>query len=303
MLFGAHESVKGGLHLALERARLDGCRALQIFTKNSNMWKEPALAKEQVELFRTARAAFSGAVMAHTSYLINLAASDPQILAKSVDALEAEVLRSSALGVDFVVLHPGAHLGLGEDEAILRVCEALDIVHARTEGASARILLENTAGQGTCIGHRFEHLGAILRGTRRHDRMGVCFDTQHAYAAGYDATSADGYAKVWADLDAKVGLSHLRAFHLNDSMKPLGARVDRHEHVGEGQLGLWFFWRVLTDPRFADLPGVLETEPDPGERAHAKEIALLAKIACGPEPKPKPMFRLEPSPPSSKKRR
>jgi deoxyribonuclease-4 len=305
MLCGAHESVKGGLHLAMERAKLDGCRALQIFTKNSNMWKEPVLDKDQVKLFCDARAEFSGGVMAHTSYLINLAARDAQILAKSVDALEAEVVRSSDLGVDFVVLHPGAHLGIGEDEGLARVIEALDVVHARTDGASARILLENTAGQGTCLGHTFEHLGEIFLRANAADRMGVCFDTQHAHAAGYDATTAEGYAKTWAEFDAKVGLSRLRAFHLNDSKKPLGGRVDRHERIGEGNLGLSYFWRLLHDPRFAALPGVLETEPDEGERAHAREVTLLARIATGPEP-PAPSlapFALEPSPPASKRRR
>jgi deoxyribonuclease-4 len=297
MLCGAHESVRDGLHLALDRATLDACKAVQIFTKSSGMWREPFLSDEQVQQFQAGRATFGGPVMAHTSYLINLASDKPDILKKSVDALVAEVRRSSALGVEFVVLHPGAHLGLGEDAALSRVAECLDEVHERTRAASARILLENTAGQGSCIGHTFEHLGAIFERAATRARLGVCFDTQHAYAAGYDLSTADGYAKTWEGFARQVGLERLLAFHLNDSKKPLGSRVDRHEHVGEGNLGLAFFWRLVNDPRFAKTPGVVETEPEEGaERPYAREVALLASLVGAKEPAPKPVFALELSP-------
>ena len=254
MLFGAHESVSGGVPTAFPRAKTDGCRALQIFTKNSNQWKEPVLADEIVAAFRAARDSYGAPlrVMAHTSYLINLATDDREILAKSMASLVAEIERSSALGVDYVVLHPGAHLGAGDDVGLARVCEALDEVHARTPNATARVLLENTAGQGSCVGHRFEHLQAIFEGTKTQGRLGVCFDTQHAFAAGYDLSTRAGYEKTFRDFDATVGLSRLMAFHLNDSKKPLGARVDRHEHIGEGLLGLATFWRLAHDARFAE---------------------------------------------------
>jgi deoxyribonuclease-4 len=307
MLFGAHESVAGGVSSAFGRAAIDGCRAIQVFTKNSNQWKEPAISAEGIAAFREGRASYGlpGAppvtVLAHASYLINLGTDDSVVLQKSIDALVAEVERSSALGIDYVVLHPGAHLGAGEDVGLARVCEALDAVHARAPGASARILLENTAGQGTCVGHRFEHLQAIFEGARTADRLGVCFDTQHAFAAGYDLSTGEGYERTWTSLDTCVGLDRVRAFHLNDSKKPLGARVDRHEHLGEGLLGLAAFWRLANDRRFATIPGVLETEPREGEKPFKAEVDLLNGLVGAPEPVAKPVdkavFALEFAPP------
>ncbi len=304
MIFGAHESVKGGLHLAFERAKKDGCQAVQIFAKNSGMWKEPDLTDQDIALFHAALKDFGGASMIHTSYLINLAADNVEVLARSKDALAAEVRRASLLGVPFVVLHPGAHLGFGEDAGLLRICDSLGEVHDRTKGCSAKILLENTAGQGSCVGHRFEHLGQILEGTRDKDRLGVCFDTQHAFAAGYDLSTRDGYAKCWEDFERNVGVAALRAFHLNDSKKPLGTRVDRHEHLGEGNLGLALFWRLLNDPRFTDIPAVLETEPREGETPHREEVSLLSSLVGGEAPPEKVTgFTLELSPPEPPKKR
>jgi deoxyribonuclease-4 len=296
MLFGAHESVAGGVSSVFGRAKIDGCRAIQVFTKNSNQWKEPVISPEGIAAFRDGRAAYGEAVsiFAHASYLINLGTDDALILQRSVDALVAEVERSSALGIDYVVLHPGAHLGAGEEVGLARVCEALDAVHERTPGASARVLLENTAGQGTCVGHRFEHLQAIFEGAKASTArgMGVCFDTQHAFAAGYDLSSDDGYEKTFAELDRCVGLARLRGFHLNDSKKPLGARVDRHEHVGEGEIGLRAFWRLANDPRFAATPAVLETEPREGDEPFKTEVALLAGLVGAKAPAAKPAFAL-----------
>ena len=294
MIFGAHESVAGGLSRCSVARAVDGCHAIQVFTKNSNQWKEPALTAEGIAAFKEGRAAYGPVpVMAHASYLINLGTDDGTILGRSIDSLVAEVERSSALGIDYVVLHPGAHLGAGEEVGLERVCEALDAVHERTEGASARVLLENTAGQGTCIGHRFEHLQAIFDGSKTSDRLGVCFDTQHAFAAGYDLSTEEGYEKTWASLDACVGLARLRAFHLNDSKKPLGARVDRHEHLGEGVIGLGAFWRLANDKRFAETPGVLETEPREGGEPFKAEVAMLAGLVGAKPPPAKPAFALE----------
>jgi len=285
MLAGAHESVAGGLHRAVERGAIDGCKAIQVFTKNGNVWREPKLAADQIAAFRAAhRAAGSGPVLAHTSYLINLATDKDDILTKSKDALVAEVERCSALGVAYCVLHPGAHLGAGDEVGLLKVAQALDEVHERTKDASCTILLENTAGQGTCVGCTFEQLGAIFEQTRARDRVGVCFDTQHAFAAGYDLSTAEGYAAAFEAFDRHVGLHRLRAFHLNDSKKPLGSRVDRHEHLGEGIVGLPLFWRLMNDPRFAAIPGVVETEPRDGDFPFRDEVSLLRGLVGAPEP-------------------
>lgn len=294
MLFGAHESVAGGVATAFGRARIDACRALQIFTKNSNQWKEPALTPEAVAAFRTARSEYGAIpVLSHASYLINVASDDGELQQKSIDALVAEVERSSALGVDYVVFHPGAHLGKGEGIGLAHVCEALEAVHERTPNATARILLENTAGQGTCVGHRFEHLQAIFEGVKSRDRLGVCFDTQHAFASGYDLSTDAGYEATWNALVACVGLARVKAFHLNDSKKPLGARVDRHENLGEGLLGLRTFWRLANDPRFAALPAVVETEPREGDEPYKAEVALLMGLVGAAAPPAKPAFVLE----------
>ena len=300
MILGAHESVSGGLHRALERAGFDRCRALQVFTKNGSQWREPALADAEIFAFHAARdAAGRPPVLAHSSYLINLCAPDAELVTRSKEALVAEVLRSSALAIDFVVLHPGAHVGTGEEAGLRRVSESLDEVLDKTRGASARILIENTAGQGTTLGHRFEHIGAILEGVHDKERLGVCFDTQHAFASGYDARTAEGYARVWEAFDANVGLDMLRAFHLNDSKKPLGSRIDRHEHIGEGCVGVGLFWRLVNDPRFATVPAILETEPREGDTPFREEVEMLSSLVGASEPaQPVKPFALEivPSP-------
>ena len=304
MIAGAHESVAGGLFRAIERATADGCGALQIFTKNSGMWREPELTDDQVLRFREAHAeAGSPPVMAHTSYLINLAAESEDIFVRSKNALLAEVERTSALGISYCVLHPGAHLGRGEEAALERVVEAIDDVHGRAPTATSKILLENTAGQGTCIGHRFEHLAYICAHVAQPHRIAVCFDTQHAFASGYDLSTREGYERTFEEFDATIGLARLAAFHLNDSKKPLGSRVDRHESLGEGLLGLPLFWRLMNDPRFVAIPGVVETEPQPGDFPYQAEVALLRGLVAAPEPPPRgPEFRRELAPEPGKTR-
>jgi|HubBroStandDraft_1064217.scaffolds.fasta_scaffold243903_2 deoxyribonuclease-4 len=307
MILGAHESVAGGLFKAFERGTVDGARALQIFTKSGSQWRDPPVTDAEIAAFREARdAASRPPSLAHASYLINLAGTNPEFVLRSKDSLVGEVMRSSALGIDFVVLHPGAHMGSGEDVGLEHIIEGLDEVLERTKGASARILLENTAGQGSTLGHRFEQLGAVLEGVHDPDRLGVCFDTQHAFAAGYDARTPEGYAKLWEDFDASIPNGKLAAFHLNDSMKPLGSRIDRHEHIGEGLLGKRFFWRLVNDPRFATVPGVLETEPREGEAPYRAEIELLRALEGAKEPaaeeKPFTLEIVEASPKSKKGR-
>jgi deoxyribonuclease-4 len=285
MILGAHESTAGGLATAFARGSADGCDAIQVFTKNGSQWRDPDISAEAVVAFRESRAAAGHpTVLSHASYLINLCASNTDLFLRSKDALVTEVLRSSTLGVDFVVLHPGAHMGAGEEEGLKRVVEALDEVLDRTRGASSRILIENTAGQGSTLGHRFEHVGMILSGVHDPARLGVCFDTQHAFASGYDGRTSEGYARLWEEFDANVPSGSLAAFHLNDSKKALGSRIDRHEHIGEGLLGKGFFWRLMNDPRFDGVPGVLETEPREGDGAFREEVELLRALRGAPEP-------------------
>jgi deoxyribonuclease IV len=295
MIVGAHESTAGGLFRALQRGKLDGCGAVQIFTKSGSMWRDPELLDSEVSAFKEARdAAGHPLAMAHASYLINLCGTNPEMIERSKDSLVAEVRRSSALGIDFVVLHPGAHMGAGEETGLRLIVEALDEVLDRTKGASSRILLENTAGQGSTLGHTFEQVGAILKGVHDPARLGVCFDTQHAFAAGYDARTPEGYARVWEEFDASIPKGSLFAFHLNDSKKPLGSHIDRHEKIGEGLLGKPFFWRLVNDPRFEAIPAVLETEPREDGLPFKDEVDLLRGLygVREPEPEVKP-FTLE----------
>jgi deoxyribonuclease-4 len=268
MLLGAHQSVAGGtagtsFALAIQRGRDDGCEAVQIFARPSSQWRSKPLVAEEVSMFRSERAAVGWPVMSHASYLINLAAGDPVILQKSRDALYEEMARADELGLDYVVLHPGAHLGLGADEGATAAAASLSDVHERTRGMRVMLLLEITAGQGSCLGCRFEELEAMLARARGGHAMGVCFDTCHAHASGYDLSTEEGYERTVEAFDRVLGLERLRAFHLNDSKTPTGSRVDRHAEIGDGYLGLLPFWRLVNDPRFARVPGVLETPSGP----------------------------------------
>lgn len=259
MILGAHESIAGGLHKAFDRAREHGAEAVQVFVKNARGWKAKPLDPADIRAFREAAGM---PAMAHASYLINLAAPEgSELRTKSLDALEDELSRCEALGIPGLVLHPGAHADAAEGVAL--VAAALDECFDRVPG-KAQVWLENTAGQGTSLAWRFEELGAILRAAGRKDRLGVCFDTCHAFAAGYDLTTDEGYDATFAALGEAIGgLDRVRGFHLNDCKKPLGCRVDRHEEIGDGVMGLSPFRRLLLDERFARVPGVLETpEPD-----------------------------------------
>jgi deoxyribonuclease IV len=287
MILGAHESIAGGLHRAFERAREDRADAIQIFTKNGSQWKEPEIAGDAIDTFRRAhRDAGEGALFCHVSYLVNLASDDPVILERSRQALAREVRRSDALGVRYVVFHPGAHRGLGEDRGLTRIAESIDWVHAETKGARCHLTLENTAGQGTCLGSQLSELAAIVERTRTDaHRLRVCLDTQHLFAAGYDLRTERGYEGFFSDFDREVGRDRLVGFHLNGSKKPLGSRVDRHDDVGAGEMGLYPFWRLVNDERVEHTPGILETPPGPGEKtSFARNLvtlrALVGRSTC-----------------------
>jgi deoxyribonuclease-4 len=259
MILGAHEGVAGGVSTAFARAVADGADCVQIFTRSSRAWAAKPLDPAEVARFRSEAKRTGLPVAAHASYLVNLCCADDAIRAKSWDTLADELARCEQLGVRWFVFHPGSH-----EDAEAGIALAADGMTAALERVPgrARLLLETTAGQGCSIGWRFEQLAAIRERVpaRLRRRVGVCLDSCHVFAAGYDLTSARGYDRTFAELDDAVGLEHLEAFHLNDSKKGLGCRVDRHEHIGDGALGLEPFRRLVNDARFADHPAFLETE-------------------------------------------
>jgi deoxyribonuclease-4 len=258
-------SIAGGYFKAAAAAAALGMETVQLFTKNNNQWKGKPLSADDVRLFREAleRGGLKKPC-AHNSYLINLASPDDALWRKSVDASVDELQRAEALGLDGVVMHPGSYVTSSEDAGLQRIIHGLDEVHRRCPKFRTQFWLETTAGQGSSLGCRFEHLAAILNGVEQPERLGVCIDSCHIFAAGYSLQSPEEYAATMAEFDRLVGLGRVRAFHLNDSKKPLGSRVDRHEHIGEGCLGLEPFRHILNDPRFAALPMYLETNK--GER-------------------------------------
>jgi deoxyribonuclease-4 len=270
-----HVSVAGGLATAFERAAGLGCTAAQIFVKNASQWRGKELGDDEAGGFRTAHAASKvGPLLAHASYLINLATADPVLAEKSRAALLDELTRCARLGVGGLVLHPGAHLGAGCDTGIERVAAALDAVLAQAPEAPVRVLLENTAGQGSCLGDRLEHLAQIRARVARPERVGVCIDTCHAFAAGYAIHEPAGSDEFWSEVLERFGTG-LGGLHLNDSVRPFGSRRDRHAHIGEGEIGLDAFARILQDPRLAQVPMVVETEPGDAMAGHKRDLRTL----------------------------
>ena len=259
-LLGAHMSIAGGYYRAVEHAQAAGCEVVQLFTKNNNQWRAKPITDEQAELFR-AKLEETGVTlpMAHSSYLINLASPDETLWQKSVDALVVEMQRGEQLGLHGVVLHPGAHTTATEEEGLANIIRALDQMHADVGELDCRCLLETTAGQGSNLGWRFEQLAAILNGVRETQRLGVCVDTCHIFAAGYPLETPDEYDQTMQEFHRLVGIDRIAAFHLNDSKRELGSRVDRHEHIGRGELGLEPFRHLMNDRRFAAVPMYLET--------------------------------------------
>jgi deoxyribonuclease-4 len=258
-LLGAHESVAGGLHLAFDRLHQVGGEALQIFTRNQRQWHPQPLTQDEVELFQLAwQQNKNRPVATHASYLINLASGKQELTEKSITAFRAEIHRCEQLGIPFVIIHPGSHGGDGVEEGVARFTRALDLALDET-GAGVMVLLETTAGQGTSLGSRFEELAFVLEHSRYPQRLGVCVDTCHIFAAGYDIRTRPAYTQTMEEFDRLVGLEKIKFFHLNDSKQQLASRVDRHEHIGQGAIGLDGFRSLLNDPRFADHPMTLET--------------------------------------------
>jgi deoxyribonuclease-4 len=277
-LFGAHMSVAGGLDQAFPRALAVGASAVQIFTKNANRWSAPPVTAAEGQAFRAAwQKSGIGPVLAHDAYLINLAAPDPDNWARSKAAMCEELQRCAALGIPFLIAHPGAHVGTGVDAGIARIRAALEEIFAASDPA-VRLLLENTAGQGSYLGGEFSQLARMMDGFG--ERVGICFDTCHAHAAGHDLATAEGYETTMAAFARELGFDKLFAFHLNDSLKGCGSKVDRHAHIGEGAIGADGFARLVRDQRFFHLPMVLETpKGDDGETMDRVNLGLLRQLA------------------------
>ncbi|MBI2876006.1 MAG: deoxyribonuclease IV, partial [Candidatus Tectomicrobia bacterium] len=271
-----------GLHRALLRGRELGCETIQLFTKSARQWAARDLRPEEVDRFRqVGRETAIAPVIAHEAYLTNLAAPQAELFEKSVEAFYRELLRAEQLGIPLLVVHPGFHLGAGEAAGLARVVEAIDRVHARGGALRVQIVLESTSGQGTAIGYTLEHLAALREGVRDPERVGICLDTAHLFAAGYDFRTEAGYAGMMARFEALLGLAALKVIHLNDSKKGLGSRIDRHEHIGQGAIGLEGLAHFLRDPRLHPLPMILET-PKETEAADARNLAVLRRLRATP---------------------
>lgn len=274
-LFGAHMSIAGGYHNALLEAQARGCEAVQLFTHAPNQWKAKELSEEEVRLFRrTLRQTRLRQPTAHDCYLTNLASPDQMLYRRSVETLLVELQRADRLGLRYLVMHPGAHLDSGEEAGLARVAAALDEIHGRLPACKVRVLLETTAGQGSTLGYRFEHLARILSLVSQADRLGVCFDTCHVFAAGYALAPAAEYKATMRAFERTIGLSRLRVFHVNDSRKPQGSRVDRHAHIGRGEMGLEPFRFLVNDRRFRNRPMILETPKEEGEESDMDVVNL-----------------------------
>ncbi len=275
---GAHESVSGGLHLAFERIHSVDGKALQIFTRNQRQWNPAELSKDEVDAFRAEwRNCPEMEVVSHGSYLVNLASGKVELQEKSIKAFADELERCEQLGIDKVVLHPGSHGGAGVEKGLERFVQGLDSAIAKAHSETI-VLVEATAGQGTGLGSTFEEIAAILDMSKYPKRLAVCIDTCHIFAAGYDITTPEAYQKTFAEFDKVVGLGKISFFHLNDSKKELGSRVDRHTHIGEGHIGKAGFASLLNDPRFADHSMTLETPKDKDLEEDRKNLAVLTSL-------------------------
>jgi deoxyribonuclease IV len=269
-LLGAHTSTQGGVASAVELADKLGFTAVQIFSKNNNRWKAKPFSEKEIKEFQV-KMKKSGIkfTVVHDSYLINLCASDKDILQKSRDAFHDELKRCEQLGIPYLNFHPGSHGGAGEDEGIKLIAESINIIHDETKNYKVSSMLEVTAGQGTAVGYRFEHIRKIIDLVEAKERMSVCIDTAHIFAAGYDIKSPDGYEKTIKHFDDVVGFDFLKCLHINDSKKPIGSRVDRHEHIGKGFIGKEGFKNIMNDKRLEMIPKVLET---PKGKEHLEDV-------------------------------
>lgn len=279
LLLGAHVSIAGGVSRAIARGSDLGCETIQVFVKNASQWVGKPLTDDEIERFRQEHAASSiGPVVAHSTYLINLAATDANNLRRSRATLGDELDRCHRLGMAGLVVHPGAHLGAGEEAGIARIAESIREVLAERPEGTTRILLENTAGQGTLVGYRLQQLAAIMDLADRDPRIGICLDTCHAFGAGYAVHEEAGYGELVSEVDELFGSHEPTCLHLNDSRYDLGSRRDRHANLGEGNIGLSLFERLLHDPRWQDAPAILETPLGDDGEGHRRDLELLRSL-------------------------
>jgi len=279
-LLGAHMSIEGGLHKAFERIIFVKGESLQIFSKNQRQWAAPPLTDLEIKQFKEAWEQWGrGPVAVHDSYLINLANPDPKKSNRAVGSFADEIERAGLLDIPYLIMHPGSHVGSGIEAGLKQLTSNLDLAFAKAaEAQSVMVLLETTAGQGTGLGSSFEELAYIINNSRYGDRLGVCFDTCHTFAAGYDISTRKGYNKTFSDFDTIIGLERLKFFHLNDSKRGPGSRVDRHTHIGKGEIGLTGFRLLMNDPRFTHHPMVLETPKGKDLKEDRENLDLLRRL-------------------------
>jgi deoxyribonuclease-4 len=279
ILLGAHMSIAGGVNLAIERARSINCTAMQMFVKNNMQWFAHPLTREDIRTFlEHQQRSELLSIFAHANYLINLAATNGQFHTNSIRSLSEELVRADQLELPFLVLHPGAHLGAGEEAGLEKIIESINRVLSGLPKIKTRIALETTTGQGSCLGNKFEHLAYIISSVREPKRLCVCLDTAHVFAAGYDIDSETSVRKTFLEFDRVVGLDHLAAIHLNDSKTACGSRVDRHEHIGKGKIGLAAFRFIMRDRRFRKIPKVLETPKGKDLREDVINLKTLRRL-------------------------
>ncbi|MEW4452176.1 deoxyribonuclease IV [Bremerella sp. JC817] len=280
-LLGAHMSIAGGYYKAVDAAAEFEMNVVQLFCKNNNQWRAKAITDKDVKLFQESMAKHKvGAPLCHASYLINIASPKDELWEKSIEALGVEMERCEQLGIPNLVFHPGAFVDSSLEEGIERIIQAIDKLHAQLPDCPVTLLLETTAGQGSCIGHKFEHLQSILQGVKQGERVAVCLDTCHIFAAGYPISDEKDFKATFKEFDKLIGFDKLRGIHLNDSKKELGSRVDRHDHIGEGKIGIEAFRHIMNDKRFKKIPMYLETPKgeEDGIQHDAKNMATLHSL-------------------------
>jgi deoxyribonuclease IV len=285
VLLGAHMSIAGGAHVAIERACSINCTAMQIFVKNNMQWFARPLSTDEIRAFLNhQQRAQLASVFAHANYLINLAATNPQFHANSLRALAEELIRADHLELPFLVMHPGAHLGAGEEAGLEKIAASIDAIWRVIPKVNTKIALETTAGQGSCLGHRFEQIAHIISNVREPDRLRVCIDTAHIFAAGYELGSEIAAKKTFREFDRVIGRDRLAAIHLNDSKAMRGSRVDRHAHIGKGQIGLAAFRFIMNEPRLRKIPKVLETPKGKELKEDVVNLRTLRRLIVSPTP-------------------
>jgi deoxyribonuclease-4 len=278
-LLGAHTSTSGGVSKAIERATELNFSAIQIFTKNNNRWFSKPLEESEIEKFKTLDDKSTiKFIVSHDSYLINLCASNLEILKKSQKAFVDELERCELLDIPYLNFHPGSHTGRGEDDGLKVISESINIAHSKTKGFNVSSMLEITAGQGTVLGYKFEHINKIIEKVEEKQRMSVCIDTAHMFAAGYDFRDENSYDKTMKEFDDIIGIDRLKCFHLNDSKKELGSKVDRHEHIGKGFIGLDGFRNIMNDKKLVDIPKILETPKGKEQLEDLENLKILKTL-------------------------